>query len=380
VTWDITGMGAVANLGSSPEEIFDRLCAGVDGRSELQVFDPGRYRMHHAYEIRDRQRRGVDEPFRATKWLVASVRQALADASLPADLADVPVLVGTTMREQRTVELWWRQEMPLAPSRLHFGPALREAFGCATSYTFANACAASLYALGLGADLLDAGAADAVVVAGTDSITESAFGMLDRVQDGTPDGLRPFDESHRGMVMGEGAVAVVLQRHDAGGRRSRTRLRAVAMNCDAHHATAPHREGILAAIREAHRRAAVGPEQVQLVMLHGTATPLNDATEATVLSECFGGCPSPPVMTAIKSMTGHTLGGAGLLSLVMAVQSLRSGRVPPIWGLRQPIAEARTLRLATECVVEPALRLAQVNSFGFGGINAVAIVEAVSRG
>jgi 3-oxoacyl-[acyl-carrier-protein] synthase II len=376
VTWDITGMGAVANLGTSPREIFDRLCMGVDGRSELQCFQLDRYRMHHAYEIRDRRRPGVDEPFRATRWLIAAVRQALEDASLPPDLAEVPVLIGTTMREQRTTELWWREETPPAPSRQHFGPALREAFGCAATYTLANACAASVYALGLGADLLDMGAADTVVVAGTDSMTESAFGMLDRVQDGTPDGLRPFDESHRGVVMGEGAVAVVLQRRGAGVRRVRARLRAVAMNCDAHHATAPHRAGILAAIREAHRRAGIGPEQVGLVMLHGTATPLNDATEAAVLAECFGGCPSPPVMTAIKSMTGHTLGGSGLLSLVVAVHSLDSGRVPPIWGLRQPIAEARGLRLARGCVVEPGLRLAQVDSFGFGGINAVAIVEA----
>jgi len=102
VTWDIIGMGAVANLGSNPEEIFAALCAGRDAVHELRVFDTTKYHSRQAYEIDDRAVPGEDEPLRATRWLRAAVGQALADAGLNEDLRDVPVLVGTTLREQRS--------------------------------------------------------------------------------------------------------------------------------------------------------------------------------------------------------------------------------------------------------------------------------------
>ncbi|MFC5147829.1 beta-ketoacyl-[acyl-carrier-protein] synthase family protein [Streptomyces aureoversilis] len=383
MTWDITGMGAVASIGATPQEIFDSLCAGRSGLAGLRAFDTTKYRAVQAYEVDDRARPGADEPGRATRWLRQAVAQALTDAGLPHDLGDVPVLVGTTLQEQRSAELWWRAGAPLAPSSLHFGTALREAFGATRTYTFANACAASLYALAMATDLIEAGAADTVVVAGTDAIGESAFGTLDRVQNDVPDALRPFDRSHKGMLMGEGAVAVVVRRVPAAespGRRVHARVRAVGINCDAHHPTAPDPEGITRVVRDAHRRAGVSPEDIDLVMLHGSGTPKNDSTEAGVLSQIFGPGTGHrgggPLMTAIKSMTGHTLGGSGLLSLVVAALAFRQGTVPPVLGLADPVEEAAGLRLVQDTAAAAGIGLAQVDAFGFGGINAAAIVEA----
>ncbi|WP_438306572.1 beta-ketoacyl synthase N-terminal-like domain-containing protein (plasmid) [Streptomyces sp. HUAS TT11] len=375
MTWDITGLGAVANLGVTPEEIYGALCAGKETRTPLNAFDTAQYRARYAYEIDDRAG-GEDEPLRATKWLTAAVRQALADASLPEDLSGIPVLIGTTMREQRSAELWWTKAAGISPGDLYFGGALQQAFGAISTYTFANACSASLYALGMGADMIDLGLADAVVVAGTDSMTESAFGTLDKVQNDTPDALRPFDVSHKGMLMGEGAVAVVLRRTGTHGTPTHARLKSVSMNCDAFHPTAPDHNGIRAAVSEAHERAGVTPADIDLVMLHGSGTPRNDETEAAVLADIFAATGHRPWMTAIKSMTGHTLGGSGLLSLVMALLAMRHGAVPPVLGLSEPIEEATALSLVQNRAVEATVGTAQVNAFGFGGINAVAIVEA----
>jgi 3-oxoacyl-(acyl-carrier-protein) synthase len=377
MTWDITGMGAVACVGGSPGEIFDSLCAGRGGLHPLRVFDTGKYRARSAYEIDDRAEDGRDEPLRATRWLITAVRQALADAGLGEDLTDVPVLIGTTLREQRSAELWWRQGAAFTAEEQHFGTALRAEFGATRTYTFANACAATLYALGMGTDLIELGEADTVVVAGTDAIAESAFGTLDRVQNEVPEALRPFDTGHKGMLMGEGAVAVVLRRSGSGAPRVHARLRAVAMNCDAHHPTAPDPEGIGIVLREAYRRAGLGPAEIDLVMLHGSGTPHNDATEASVLSKVFAGTGGQgPLLTAIKSMTGHTLGGSGLLSLVTAALAIQRGAVPPVLGLTDPIEEAAGLRLVRDRSAEATVRTAQVDAFGFGGINAVAILEA----
>ncbi|MEU9761779.1 beta-ketoacyl synthase N-terminal-like domain-containing protein [Streptomyces sp. NPDC047987] len=375
MTWDITGMAAIANIGAAPGEIFAALCAGQESRTPLMAFDPDKYRAAYAYEIDDRPG-GGDIPRRATRWLTTVVRQAAADAGLGEDLAHVPVLVGTTMREQRSLELWWRDDADVVLEDLHFGTALKAAFGASTTYTFANACSASLYALGMATDMIELGLADTVVVAGTDAATESGFGTLDRVQNDIPNALRPFDTTHKGMLMGEGAAAVVVQRVGTGGGPVHARVRGVSMSCDAHHATAPDPDGITRVVLDAYRRAGVRSQDIDLVMLHGSGTPRNDATESSVLRRIFQGAGPGPRMTAIKAMTGHTLGGSGLLSLVMAVLAMENGTVPPVLGLADPIPEAAGLGLVQGSPTSGDLAIAQIDAFGFGGINAVAIVEA----
>lgn len=376
MTWDITGMAAVANIGASPREIFAALCAGQESRKPLKAFDPDKYRATYAYEIDDRPEGGGDIPHRATRWLTTVVRQAVADAGLGEDLSQVPVLVGTTMREQRSLELWWRDDAEVAIEDLHFGTALKETFGTSTTYTFANACSATLYALAMATDMIELDMADTVVVAGTDAPTESGFGTLDRVQNDIPDALRPFDTAHKGMLMGEGAAAVVVQRAGTGNGHVHARVRGVSMNCDAHHATAPDPDGITRAVRDAYSRAGVRAQDIDLVMLHGSGTPRNDLTESSVLRHIFNGDRTGPRMTAIKAMTGHTLGGSGLLSLLMAVLAMKEGTVPPILGLTDPISEAAGLGLVQGASAAGDLTIAQIDAFGFGGINAVAIVEA----
>lgn len=150
------------------------------------------------------------------------------------------------------------------------------------------------------------------------------------------------------------------------------------MNCDAHHATAPDADGIRAAVLDAHRRAGVGAGDIDLVMLHGSGTPRNDETEAAVLSEVFAGTGRGPLMTAIKSMTGHTLGGSGLLSVVVAVLAMARNTVPPVLGLAEPIEQAAGLGLVRGAATAADITTAQINAFGLGGINAVALVGAAA--
>lgn len=378
MTWDITGIGAVASIGRDPQEIFASLCAGHRGLAGLRAFDRSRFRARHAYEIDDRAEPGRDEPGRATRWLCEAIRQALDAAGMSHDLHGVPVLVGTTFREQRSVELWWRDGAALEPADLLFGPALRAEFGACRTYTAASACAASLYGLAMATDLIAMGMADTVVVAGTDAVPESAFGAIDRVQNRTPDALNPLDRDRRGMLMGEGAVAVVLRATGGHDGPAYGRVRGVSMNCDGHHVTRPSGPNIVRAIRDAHDRAGVSAKDIDLVMLHGTGTVLNDQIEMTALGEVFEGRDRLPYVTAIKSMTGHTCGGSGLLGLVMALLALREGKVPPIAGLEHPIEEAAGFGVPVGRAAEAALGMVQVDAFGFGGLNAVAVVEGAS--
>lgn len=371
---DIVGLGAVTCLGDEPEAVHRALCDGRTGVAPLRAFDSDLFRVKHAYEIDDRAVPGRDEPGRATRWLRAAVAAALADAGLPATVPDVPVIVGTTLRELRSAELWWRDGQPLEPADLHFGRAMRGAFGTAETHTVASACAAALYALGLATDLIAFGRADTVVVAGTDAITESSFGGLDRVQNPPPRAIEPFARHRRGMVMGEGAVAVVVRAAGTHPGPAHARVRGVAMNCDAVNATVPDTAGVTGAVRDAHRRAGVGAADVDLVVVHGSGTRHNDAVEAEVLRDVFGGVRPGPLVTSVKSGLGHTCGGSGLMSLVVAVLAMRTGELPPIPGLTDPAPEARGLRLVTDRPARGRFDTAQVNAIGLGGINAVAVV------
>jgi len=324
----VTGTGAVAGAGHGVDELFANLCAGYTGAS------------------------GADMPERATRCLLDAVHQAVGADGIGDDLCDVPVLVGTGLHELRSLEPRWRDGADFALDDMHFGRALHERFGAVAAYTFANACSASLYALALGMDLLHLGAADAVVVAGVDVLTES--------------------------MHGDGAAAVVLRQRppdgaDAGGFGV---LRAVAVNCDAFHVTAPDPAGIADAMRDAHRRADVKPSDIDLVLAHGTGMLLNDEAEALALSTVFGPHCDTPLVTAIRSMTGHTSGASGLLGVVVALESMRRGVVPPAVGLDDVVDEAAAVRFVRGTAVRRRVSVAQVNAFGFGGVNAVAIVEA----
>jgi 3-oxoacyl-[acyl-carrier-protein] synthase II len=375
----ITGIGAVASIGRGVDDLFENLCAGVTGHAPLRGFDRANFRAQYAYEVDDRPAEGIDVPARATALLLDAIAQAAKDAGLGEDLSGIPVLVGTGLRELRSVELWWRGDAELTEDGLHFGPALRERFGAEKTYTFSNACSASLYALALGSDLLARpDGPGTVIVAGVDVLTESMYGLLERVHPAAPERVRPFDRHRTGVLMGDGAAAIVLRRQDSAqdGRQVHGRLRGVSVNCDAFHATAPSPEGIAGAMRQAYAAAAIEPKDIDLVMLHGTGTLLNDEAEAIALAEVLGADADKPLMTAIKSMTGHTSGGSGLLNLVVGLRALDQGRIPPTVGLDDPVDEAADFRFVTGAERRAELETMQLNAFGFGGINAVAIVEA----
>lgn len=386
MSWAITGTGMVSSVGGSVSGSFEAFCRGETGLAPLRAFDSSKYRVRHAYEVPDR-RAGRDEPGRATAWLCDVVAQAVEQARLgcpagavaaPGGAGRVPVLIGTGLAEQRSLELWWTGDAPVSIEDLDFSDALACQVGLGPTYNLVNACSAGLFALALGTDLLALGEADAVVVAGTDAITESMFGLLDRVTMEPPTEVRPFDVDRRGVILGEGAAAIVLEpeaRARERGARPLALVRGVGTSCDANHLTAPLLAGITRAMRDAHQRSEVTADDIDVVLAHGTGTVLNDETEARALREVFGDLPRRPLVTALKSLTGHTSGASGLMSLVTAVESLATGRVPPTRHHAAPIDAISRFPVVTRPIEGVGLRRAQVDAFGFGGVNAVVVVE-----
>lgn len=375
----ITGSAMVTSVGADKERSFEGLCAGLSGLKPLQSFPLHKFNVRQAYEIADRPG-AKDRPLRASELLVQVVVAAVKEAGLDTGGTRWGMVVGTGLRELRSLELFWTQGMPLSIEQLHFEDALNKALGSSVPVvTICNACAASNFALAIAEDFVADGVFDMVVVAGCDILTESMFGLLDRVNPLHPDRVRPFDRDRKGVLMGDGAAAVVVETAAHAKQRGAQVLatvRGVGTSCDAHHETAPDVSGIVRAIRNAHERSGVLPRDIDIVMAHGTGTGLNDRAEATALLQAMGADAGKPHLSAIKSMTGHTSGASGLIGVVTAIEALDSGVLPPTLGLLHTMEEAGTLNILSQ-FSDPVLggSLAQVNAFGFGGVNAVVIVE-----
>ncbi|MEU5695829.1 beta-ketoacyl synthase N-terminal-like domain-containing protein [Actinosynnema sp. NPDC020468] len=338
------------------EATFDAWVAGRCGVGPLRGV--GAVNVGHAYHAP-----GTGVPFAASAWLAECVREVAVGVDPARER--VRVVVGTGLRETRTVELATGE--PPAVERLHFGAVVREVLPGVRVTTVVNACSAGGHALALGQDLLEAGEADVVVVAATDSVSESMLACVGRAAPGA-EVLRPFDAERAGVVLGEGAVAVVLRRSSPA---PLAEVVATGLSCDAHHPTAPHPEGIARAMRDALTRAGVRADEVDLVVAHGSGTALNDPAEAEAIRAVLG---DGPVVTACKGAVGHTSGGAALVAVVLAARALRAGVVPPVVGLRTPAVPLRLVTAPTPATP----RVAQVDAFGFGGVNAVTVLRLPS--
>ncbi|HEV2282368.1 MAG TPA: hypothetical protein VGX75_08260 [bacterium] len=154
-------------------------------------------------------------------------------------------------------------------------------------------------------------------------------------------------------------------------------LAGAALTSDAHHETAPHPDGAMAAaaMRGCLRDAGARPDDVDLVVAHGTGTPLNDVAETQAIKAALGARARAIPVTAPKSMVGHLIGAAGALAAMTGVLAIRDGMVPPTINLEHP-DPACDLDYVPRAARRAAVRLALVNAFGFGGQNCVAAVRA----
>lgn len=247
-----------------------------------------------------------------------------------------------------------------------------EPFACVLT-----ACAASTLAVGLGARWLEEGSCDLVIAGGVDALTPFVAAGFDALRATTPTPPpRPFSPSRSGLSLGEGAGLFALVRSDTKAPALAS-VRGFGASSDAFHLTAPSRDGD--GLARAAQRALLDAERnatdVDLVSLHATATPFNDASESRALERVFGG--ELPRLHAPKSRIGHTLGAAGALELIMLTDALRRGIVPPTVN---PDPFEPQFATAFAARTESAdIRCALKLSAAFGGADAAIVLEPADR-
>ncbi|HME37380.1 MAG TPA: beta-ketoacyl-[acyl-carrier-protein] synthase family protein [Steroidobacteraceae bacterium] len=228
------------------------------------------------------------------------------------------------------------------------------------------ACASSAKVFGSARRMIEAGLIDAALVGGVDSLCLTTLYGFHSLQLTSPSPCRPFDVARDGISIGEAAAFIFLERAPRNLDGDSVLLLGIGESSDAYHISAPHPEGLGArrAMQAALAAAALEPEGVDYINLHGTGTPSNDRSESQAVTSVFG--PTTPC-SSTKGATGHTLGAAGALEAVISALAIRHGLMPGgvHTGRIDPTLTAMYIKDNRRASVARVLS----NSFGFGGAN-----------
>jgi 3-oxoacyl-[acyl-carrier-protein] synthase II len=420
----ITGMGAITPLGHSVEELFRAQLEGRSGVGPITAFDARHFPTQFAAQVKDFDLgRFVRDPSRwdnsggNSQFAAAAAQQALTDAGLlddaKVDLSRVGVYLGSGEGIQdfhHLVSLVAQTSQPRTgkvdaaaftagglqafhPGREyeqepHTTPGhLAAYFGLeGPNYNCLTACAASSQALGEAAEMIRYGDAEVMLSGGSHSMIHpfgvTGFNLLTALStfnEDPPRASRPFDLKRDGFVLGEGAGMLVLEELEHAKRRGAkiyAEMTGYGTTADAFRMTDSHPEGrgAIACMHMALADSGLAPADIGYINAHGTSTQVNDRVETLAIKKVFGDGAYEVPISSSKSMLGHLIAAAGAVELIISVEAMRRGVLPPTINYEIPDPEC-DLDYIPNVPREQRVRHVLSNSFGFGGQNVSLIVS-----
>lgn len=408
----VTGLGLVSPFGGDAEDFFARL---LRGESAIGCYEPEG--VPHPLTMPAVRCTGFDaeaalgRPLASTmdrfsQLGAAAAFSAWCDAGLSLEevleQADYGICWGTAVGGTLTFERGYRDLYLANRSRVSPLSVILGMNNSAASHiaiklglggvclTYSVACASSSVAIGEAFRRIRDGAAAVMVAGGSES--PLAYGVMRawealRVlapgdRENAWRACRPFHRQRAGIVLGEGAGALVLEDWEHArerGARIYAELAGYGASCDHAHIVRPAAGGQVRAIAQALDDAAVDAAEVDYVNAHGTATQEGDAAEIAALRAVFGERASRLPVSSTKSMHGHLLGAAGAVEAIVTVLALRDFCIPPTAHLDSvDPACAGVWHVAGAPLTDVPLRTALSNSFAFGGSNAVLVFRGVA--
>ena len=403
----VTGIGLVSALGVGTEATWEGLCAGRSGVAAITKFDAAAFAARIAAEVKgfdplqyvDKKDVKKMDPF--IHYAIAASQAAVSDAGLvigPENATRVGVFIasgiggfGTIEREHQALLEGGPRKIspffiPAAIINLAAGQVSIRLGAKGPNLATSTACAASAHAVGEAFEMIRRGAADAMIVGGSEAaITPMGVGgfaamrALSTRNDEPERASRPFDKDRDGFVIGEGAGVLVLEELDQARRRGARVYAEVAgygATADAYHITAPSEDGdgAVRVMAAALASAGVRIDEVQYINAHGTSTPFNDKLESLAIRTLFGAHADALAVSSTKSMTGHTLGAAGGIEAGLTALAVYHQTMPPTINQDTPDPECTLDYVPWKARTAP-ITYAMSNSFGFGGTNAALLLR-----
>ena len=399
-------MGVVSPCGQDLDTLFSNLTAARSGVSRIAATDGSADLNVVAAQVSSLQSpRTGDKHFqqldRATQFALVAADQAMADAAL--ELTDeaslsAGVYWGTGLGGATSIEEGYRaifatERKRLRPTSVVLGMSNAAAAHVSIAHrlrgpqlNISTACSSSASAIGEACRAIRHGLADVIVTGGSEALLTfgnlSAWLALQALA--KPDAAdpartcKPFAADRSGLVLGEGAAVLVLESEAHAVRRGARVYAAVTgygNAGDAANMSRPDANGQARAMRQALSDAGLAPDAIGYINAHGTATPIGDVVESRAIRELFGAHADALCVSSTKALHGHLLGGAGALEAVVAALALKQGLVPPTAHLDQPDPQC-DLDYVVGAARRVPLQAVMSNSFGFGGMNAVLILES----
>ncbi|SMC04010.1 3-oxoacyl-[acyl-carrier-protein] synthase II [Sulfobacillus thermosulfidooxidans DSM 9293] len=401
----ITGMGIISSLGLNVDDFWFNLLAGrhaiepafILGESSPIWQSPVGTAFHPEEFVSDP--RVLRNASRFSLYALAATTEALKGAGLEElDSERTGVIFGTSMGGvPELVDAQARydsQGIHKVPARLMAAVIPNMAASqIAMRYqlhgpqlTLSTACASSIDSIGMAFSLISAGVIDVAICGGMENLLTPvvsaslwhahALSQGERAEEAS----MPFDQHRTGFVMGEGAAVVILESLAHAQARNVPVLAYVhgyGSLADAYHVTAPEPSGQweAMAMNKALRSSGFSPWDIDLVMAHGTSTPVGDQAEIRAIGQVYAH--AHPIVTSIKGHIGHSMGASGAMSVIAAIKAMHEGRAPHTLGTRELDEEVNFDVVLGEPRVKD-IKTVQVNAFGFGGQNA-SLVIAISQ-
>jgi len=392
----ITGMGCVTAAGMGVDALWQAVRDGEPKVSRLEGDEFSRSHVRIAarspFDMAEHfsaaQLRGLD---RFSGLAIAAAKEALGNAGVdPSEWGDsVALIIGTGIGGIETTASMYgaftsgtRGDLLAIPKIMPNAAACQVAmhFGITgTLLATAGACSSSAQAIGLGMQLIKAGIVDRAIVGGSEAmVIPSAMLAWETLRVLTPTAQRPFSKGRDGMMMGEGAGVMVLERLDLAEERGAKILgmvRGYGTTSDAKDLLRADPVRAAAAISRALDDAGALPEDIAYCNAHGTATIANDVAEAEALGRVFGDHLPNLLVSSTKPVHGHLIGAAGVIEAIVTVKALAEGIAPPTINFLEP-DPAIPLNCVPNIAQPISGKVGISNSFAFGGINCSLVLSA----
>lgn len=400
----ITGMEIVSPIGIGLDAFWQAAINGTSGIQRIQNFDPSPYPTQIAGKITDFSIANLPALAKshrypvATRYALYCAHQALERTGLTAtERAKAGTYIGTSMGGTAELEMpgyqtflneGWKKIPALSvlramPNSIANLIAITFGLGGPNS-TISNACVSSAEAIGNAYQQIVHGRIPLAVCGGTDSLLWEVvmaawckLRIMSTQNEHPQSACRPFDSTRDGMVMAEGAGILImeeLQHAKARGAKIYAEIIGFGASCDASHITAPNSQGQIRAIKAAMDEAQLSLGDVHYINAHGTGTQLNDAVETNTIKSVFGDKAYEIPTTALKAMTGHAIGAAGVIQVIASVLSLQQGILLPTINLNTPDANC-DLDYVANTARKKDIDIVLSNHFAFGGANAALLLK-----
>ena len=390
----VTGIGIVSPIGNNTAEVTESLKEAKSGISFDQSHKEMGFRSHVSGQIKINLQDSIDRKFLrfmgdGASYNYLAMLEALKDSGLEENEISNPMtglIMGSGGPSTKNLLRAFDITRDSGPKKI--GPTSVPKVMCSTNsatlstffkirgmnYSITSACSTSAHCIGHGAELIQMGKQDIVFTGGGEELDWSLSALFDamtalssKYNDSPESASRAFDESRDGFVIAGGGGVLILEELEHAKARGATihaELVGYGATSDGHDMVQPSGEGAQRCMEMAMKTTN---DKIEYINAHGTSTPVGDTAELSAVKNVFGD--SLPFISSTKSLTGHSLGAAGVHEAIYTLLMMKNNFMCKSAHITKLDAAAKDMNILIE-KKEGSFDLAMSNSFGFGGTNA----------